>query len=144
MSWFWKKNVLFVCIYGLNSHLKCSFKDILEKNFSRKFFSAEPFVCMSHMECFSKFPYYKKHVLPWKLPDCAPVALIITFHPNFHSTNIWVFANLPIYSKLIHDGIRRIFCLALFWRRYKIVRLFVGKCYFEEVYIYIYWHYILC
>ena len=25
------KNVLFECIYGLNSHLKCSFKGILEK-----------------------------------------------------------------------------------------------------------------
>ena len=116
-----EKIALFVCIYGLNSHLKCSFKNILEK-----FFPAKTFFCMSYMKCLSKCFYSKKPVLPQKIPGCAPVTFNITFHPNFHP-NIWVLANLPICRKLIHGNISlmfwkpRIFCLVLFWRRYKIV-----------------------
>ena len=30
VPWIWKKSALFVCIYGLNSHLKRSFKSILD------------------------------------------------------------------------------------------------------------------
>ena len=50
-------------------------------------------------------------------------------HPNFRP-NTWVFANLLIYRKLILDNISlvywkpRIYCLVLFWRRYKIVRTY--------------------
>ena len=81
---------------------------------------------MSFMKCLSRCFCSKKPVLPWKIPGCAPVTFNLTFHPNLHP-NIWVFANLPIYSKSIHDNISfvfwkpKTFCLALFWRRYKIV-----------------------
>ena len=91
-----------------------------------KFFIAEPFFCMSYINCLSKCPYSKKPVLPQKIPGFAPLTLILIFHPNFHP-NIWVFANLPIYRKLIDDNTYlvfrkpRIICSVLFWRRYKIV-----------------------
>ena len=81
----------------------------------RKFLPAEPFFRMSHMKCLSKCSYSKKSVLPRKTPGCAPVGFILTFHPNFH-TNLWVFANLPIYKKLNHDNISHVF-----YMRYKIV-----------------------
>ena len=57
---------------------------------------------MSCMKCLSKCFCSKKPVLPWKISGCAPVTFNLTFHPNFHP-NIWVFANLPIYRKLIHE-----------------------------------------
>ena len=41
---------------------------------------------------------------PQKIPGCAPVTFNLTFHSKFHP-NVWVFANLPIYRKLIHDNI---------------------------------------
>ena len=81
---------------------------------------------MSCMKCLSECFYSKKPALPRKIPGRAPVTFNLTFHPNLHP-NIWVFANLPIYSKSIHDNISfvfwkpKTFCLALFWRRYKIV-----------------------
>ena len=81
---------------------------------------------MPRMKCLSKFCCSKKPALPQKIPGCAPITFNLTFHPNFHP-NIWIFANLPIYSKLIHDNISLVFwkpktfCLGLFWRRYKIV-----------------------
>ena len=81
---------------------------------------------MSCMRCLSKCFCPKKLVLPQKIPSCAPVISNLTFHPNFHP-NILIFVNLPIYRKLIHDNISLVFwkpkpfCLALFWRRYKIV-----------------------
>ena len=93
---------------------------------TRKSFPAEPFFCMSCMKCLSKCLFSKKPVLPGKIPGCVPVTFNTTFHPNFHPI-IWVFANLPIYRKLIHDNISlvfsrpKIFYLVLFWRRCKIV-----------------------
>ena len=81
---------------------------------------------MSCMKCLSKCFCCKKPVLPRKIPGCAPATFNLTFHPDFHP-NICVFANLPIYSKLIHDNIslvfwkQKTFCLELFWGRYKIV-----------------------
>ena len=77
---------------------------------------------MSHMKCLLKCPYSKKSVLPRKIPGCVTVTFTLTFH-----TNVWVFVNLPIYRKLIHDNIShmfwkpRTFCLVLFWMIYKIV-----------------------
>ena len=82
--------------------------------------------CMPCMKCLSKSFCSKKPVLPSKIRGCGPVHFNLTFHPNFHS-NIWVFANLRIYSKLSYDNISLVFwkpktfCLVLFWRRYKIV-----------------------
>ena len=69
---------------------------------------AEPFFCMSYMKCLSKCPYSKKPFLPRKNSGCAPVTPILAFHPNFY-TNTWVFANLPIYRKLIHGNISLVF-----------------------------------
>ena len=92
---------LFVCIYGLNSRLKCSFSEYLGEK-ARKFFPVETFFRMSCMKC-SSF-YSKKPVLSRKIPGCASVTFNITFHPHFHP-NIRFFANLPIYRKIIHDNI---------------------------------------
>ena len=122
-----------MCIYGLNSHFKCIFKNRKTRNF----FPAEPFFCMSYIKFLSKCPYSKKRVLPQKIPGCTPVTFSLTFHPNFHPS-ILVFANLPIYRKLIHDNIslmfwkRRIFDLVLFWRRFKTLYVHVNiwTCFF--------------
>ena len=46
------------------------------------------------MKYSSKCPYNKKHVLPTKVPDCAPVTLTLTFHSNFHP-NHWFLESLP-------------------------------------------------
>ena len=40
-----EKIALFVCIYGLNSHLKCSFKKILEKKHENLSLRSPSFVC---------------------------------------------------------------------------------------------------
>ena len=80
---------------------------------------------MSCMKCFSKCPYSKKLVMPWKIFGCAPVTFTLAFYPNF-LPNIWNFPNLPIDRKLIHGNINlviwkpRTFCLVLFWMRYNI------------------------
>ena len=102
MTLIWENITLFVCIYWLNSHFKCNFKNIFKKN--KKFFPAEPFFCMSCVKCLSKCPYSKKPVLPQKIPVCAPVTFNLTFHPNFHPS-VLVFANLPFYRKLIQYNI---------------------------------------
>ena len=101
------KIALFKFIYGLNSHLKLiSFEismSVLRVSWRKNtfFFPAEPLFCMSYMKCLSKCPFSKKPVL-----SCVPATL--TFHANFYS-NIWIFANLPIYIKLIHDNISLVF-----------------------------------
>ena len=60
-------------IYGLNSHLKCSFKSILE-NKTPKCFPAGPSFGVSYMERLSKCPYLKK---PQIIPSCAPELLLV-------------------------------------------------------------------
>ena len=122
-----EKIALFVCIYGLNSHLKCilSISECLGEK-ARKSFATESFFCMLYMKCLSKYPYFNKPVLPRKIPGCAPATLILTFHSSFHA-NIKLFVILPIYRKLIPGNISfeflkpKIFCLVLFWWGYKIV-----------------------
>ena len=134
--------------------LELQFKNILEKK--QENFSLELFFCVSCMHCSSKCFYSRKPVLPWQIPDCAPVTFNITFLPNFNP-NIWGFANLHINRKFVHDNIspvlskRKIFCLVLFWRRYKIVctdkhlhletlvSLILKKI--SIIFIYKYWHY---
>ena len=111
VPWFWGKNVLLVCIYGLNSHLKSSLKSILEKKYEH--FSLWSPLCVCRRsnclsKCLSNCLYSKKPVLLRKFRSCAPVTLILNFHPKFHH-NIWVFANLPIYRKLIHGKISLLF-----------------------------------
>ena len=119
------KNCL-VCVHlEFKFSLEMQFKEYPEEK-TRKYFPAKPFFCMSCMTFLSKCFCSKKPVLPQKIPVCAPVTFNLTFHPNFHP-NIWVFTNLPIYSKLIHGNISlvfskpKVFCLVSFWRRYKIV-----------------------
>ena len=117
-----EKVTLFVCIYGLNSHSKCSLRVSWWKN--TKNFPVQLFFCISNMKCLPKFPYSKKSVLLQKIPCYTAVTFILIFHPNF-KLNIWVYVNLPIYKKLIHGNISlafwkpRIFCLVIFWMRYK-------------------------
>ena len=62
---------LFVCIYGLKSHLKCSFLQYLEEK--TNLFPAEPCFCILCMKCLSKCFCSKKPILPRKIPVCAPV-----------------------------------------------------------------------
>ena len=69
---------------------------------SQKFLSG-----MLHMKCLSKCSYSKKSVLLQKIPGGAPVTFMLIFHPNFY-TNVWLFVNLPIYRKLIHDNITHV------------------------------------
>ena len=113
------------CVHlGVKFALEMQFKEYLEEK-TRKFFPAEPFLCMSCMKCLSKCFCFKKPVLPQKIPGCAPVTFNINFHSNF-PTNIWLFANLPIYRKLFQDNISLVFCkpkifCLVFWRRYEIV-----------------------
>ena len=118
------KFTLFMCIYGLNSHLKDSFKSVLGKK--HEIFPCGCLLFYGVLEVFIKVPYPKKPVLSWKVPGYAPLTLILTFHPNFHP-NIWVSANLSIYKELIHDNMslvfwkQRIFSLVLLLRRSKII-----------------------
>ena len=58
-----EKSALFVCIYGLDSHLKCSFKSILDRRHQR-FFPVWHFHCMSYMKRLSNFPCSKEPPLP--------------------------------------------------------------------------------
>ena len=138
-----------MCIYGLNSHFKCSFKNFLEKKNENFSLRSPSFVCRA-------WSVYQSAPIPWnlfcprKFPSCAPVTFNLTFHPTFHP-NILLFTNLPIYKKLNYDNITLvfskpgIFCLVLFWRRCKILFAHinisnrnVGQCYFEEgIYFYL-------
>ena len=88
-----EKSVLFVCIYGSNSHLKCSFKIILEKK-TPKYFPAGSFFCRSPIKHISKCPYFNKPPLPRKISSYVPesqVGLCVIFHKacgtTFHLIN---------------------------------------------------------
>ena len=76
----------------------------------------EPFFCVLSMKCLLKCPYSKKPVLSQKMPGCAPVTLILTFHPNFHPNSL-VFAFLLIHRKLINDNISLPSKHSSWWRR---------------------------
>ena len=65
-----EKSTLSVCIYGLNSPSKCTFKNILEKK-APKFFNAVPFFCISYRKRLSKCPYSRKPPLPQQIPGCT-------------------------------------------------------------------------
>ena len=54
-------------------------------------------------EVFIEVPLFQD-ILSRKIPCCTPVTFNLTFLPNFQR-NILVFANLPIYRKLIHENI---------------------------------------
>ena len=95
--------VLFVCSYGLKSNFKCIFNNILGKN--KTIFPCGSLLLCVVQEVFIKVPLVLE-ILPWKIPGCAPVTFSFTFHPNFHP-NILVFANLPIYRKLIQGGLNK-------------------------------------
>ena len=129
--------VLLECIYWLNSHFKCSFKNILEKKQEHFSLQSPPFVCLA-WSVYRSASSPRNLFYPRKIPGCAPVTFNLTFHPNFHP-NILVFANLPIYRKLIHDNISlvfgkaKIFYLVLFWRRYKILFLHINICIIETL-----------
>ena len=73
-------------------------------------------------EVFIEVSLFQKICSAPKNSWCASVTFRLTFH-----TTVWVFVNLTVYRKLIHDNIShafwkpRIFCLVLFWMKYKIV-----------------------
>ena len=97
----WKINALLVCICGLNSHLKYSFKGILEKKHEIFFYGAL-LTILAH-EVFIE-------VLPFQ-ENCSALCAFNS-HPNFSSyfhPNIYVRTNIPIYRKLIQDNISLLF-----------------------------------
>ena len=116
-------NRLLLFLILKSSHRSYSVGKGVLKNFTGKHFCWSLFLtnffCLLCMKCLSKCFCSKKPVLLKKIPGWMPVTLNLTFHLNFHP-NIWVFANLPIYSKLIHDNISlvfsklNIFCLISF------------------------------
>ena len=112
---------LFMCIYGLDSHLKCSFKSILEKKHENFFLWSLSFVCRT-WSFYQSAPILRNLFCPVRLWHSSCLSILI-----FVPISTWVFANLPIYRKLIHENIHfvfwkpRIYCLVLFWRRYKII-----------------------
>ena len=71
VPWFWKKGALFVCICGLNFHLKCTFKSILEKK--HQFFALRGLSIVCHT-----WNVYRIALIPRnlpchkKIPDCMP------------------------------------------------------------------------
>ena len=62
-----EKRVLFLCIHGLNSHLKCSFKNILEKKH-------QTFCLRGLSFLLSKRPYSKNFPCPKKISGYGPKA----------------------------------------------------------------------
>ena len=92
---------LLVCNYGLNSHFKHIFKNILEKN--KKIFLCGALLLYVMHEVFVEVPLFQE-ILSRKIPGSAPVTFNLTFDPNF-VPNILAFANLPICRKLIQDNI---------------------------------------
>ena len=84
VPWFWKKGALFVCIYRLNSHLKCSIESILDKK-HLFFLPAGPFYCIPYIKHSSNCPYSKKPPLPRKIPDSAPGLYAIKFLQDFQN-----------------------------------------------------------
>ena len=133
----WKLLAIWSCAFKIESevllnleipmsfHLKCSFKSIFEKK--HKIFPLQsPFLVCRTWCVYWSTPYSKKPILSQKIPACEPVTPMLTLHYNFYP-NIWVFSTLPIYRKLIHDNISlelwkpKIFCLVLFWTKYKTV-----------------------
>ena len=89
-------------MHGLNFHFKCDFKNISEKN--KKIFPCGALILYVVHEVFIEVPLFQETCAGRKIPGCAPVTFSLTFHLNF-SPDILVFANLPIYRKLIHDNI---------------------------------------
>ena len=141
---------LSVCIYGLNSHFKCSFQHILETKQENVFLRSPSFVCFCRFSL--KCPYSKKPILHRKISVYTPFSL--TLHLNFHP-KILVFANL--LRKIIHDNVRlafwypRIFYLVLLWRSdyfsislYIIETLFCGILRKIFIIFYDYWHCDFC
>ena len=92
-----EKIALFVCIYGLHSNLKCSFKSILEKK--HKNFSLRSLLLYDVYEVFIQVPLFQE--------SCSGLCACNS-HPKFFP-NIWIFANLPIHRKLIHDNVILVF-----------------------------------
>ena len=131
-----EKIVLFVCICRLNSQLNFSFMSILEKK-HKNFSLRNPSLLCRTWSVYWSVPILKS-VPPQKIPGCAPVTSSLSFH-----TNVKVFVNLPIYRKLIHDNIShmfwkpRIFCLVLFWMRYKIA--FTYKYLHQKLWLALLW-----
>ena len=82
--WFWKKGALFVYIYVLNCHLKCSFKSILDKK-TPFFLLVGIFYCISYLKRLLNCPYSKKPPLPHKIPDYAPGLYAIKVLQDFQN-----------------------------------------------------------
>ena len=117
--WFWKK---LPCLCASTSWILIWYAVL--RVYWRKIFPCGTLLLYVILEVFIEVPLFQETCFApktsWLRACNSP-----QFHPNIHS-NIWVFANLLIYRKLIHDNVSLmfwkpiIFCLVLFWRRYKI------------------------
>ena len=76
-----------VRFYGLNvhlcSHLKCSFKSILEKKL--RVFACWIFLSFVADQMFIEVPFSKKPLLPWKIPSCTPDIYIYIYIYKGHN-----------------------------------------------------------
>ena len=79
------KKALFMCVYGLNSHLKCSFKSILEKK-HQYFFLRSPFWYVCHT-----LKIYRSAPIPKNLP-CPEKFLVVRLYVlvSYSISLIWL------------------------------------------------------
>ena len=70
---FCKKYALFVCVYGWSSHLKCSFKNILEK--STNIFHFWAFLSYVVYKMCIEVPLFQVPPLSRKIRGCTPIFL---------------------------------------------------------------------
>ena len=95
-----------MCIYGFISHLKCSFNIFRRKK--KKIFPCRALLLYVVHEVFIEVPLFQETCPAPKNSSFRACNFKRNFHPDFHP-NIWVFASLPIYRKLIHDIIYLVF-----------------------------------
>ena len=115
MPWFCKKSVLiseksflFMCVYGLNSHLKYSILEKRKSNFS----PAGSFFWMSYMKRLSKCPYSKKPPLPRNIVGCAPTRI----RENWQRKKFLSMKLKPVLRfKFMLPSIFAVFCC---WKQY--------------------------
>ena len=80
-------------MYGLNSHLKCWRKN-------KKNFPCGALLLYVLHEVVIEVAQFQENCPAPKNSWLRACNFQLNFHPDFHP-NIWVFANLPIYRKLI-------------------------------------------
>lgn len=98
MPWFWgeKMPCLFVCINGLNSHWKCSFKKLLEKKHQIFYLWELPLYFVSYLKRLWKRPCPSKAPLP---PKSSWMRAFVYIENNLHINKLFRYSTdeLVIY-----------------------------------------------